>query len=84
MFAICFVPPNDKGNRPAAPTLAEDQGMNRRVRLTVRLGLEPITELQKGARAAWRLARLDGTKHARPTTERKALCKDAVTRCCGK
>jgi hypothetical protein len=30
--------PNDKGNRPAAPMLSEDQSMNRRVRLTARLG----------------------------------------------
>jgi hypothetical protein len=30
--------PNDIGNRPAAPMVTEDQGMNRRVRLTVRLG----------------------------------------------
>jgi hypothetical protein len=30
--------PNVEGNRPAAPTATEDQSMNRRVRLTVRLG----------------------------------------------
>jgi hypothetical protein len=30
--------PNVEGNRRATLTLAEDQGMNRRVRLTVRLG----------------------------------------------
>jgi hypothetical protein len=31
--------PNVGGNRRAAPPLAEDQGMNRRVRLTERLGV---------------------------------------------
>ena len=30
--------PNDKGNRPAALTMTEDQGTCRRVRLTVGLG----------------------------------------------
>jgi hypothetical protein len=30
--------PNVEGNRPAAPTVTEDQSMNRRVRLTARLG----------------------------------------------
>jgi hypothetical protein len=30
--------PNVKGNRPAAPTVTEDQSVNWRVRLTVRLG----------------------------------------------
>jgi len=33
------LPPNVGGNRRAALALAEDQGMNRRVRLTVRLGV---------------------------------------------
>jgi len=33
------VGPNVEGNRPAAPTVTEDQSMNRRVRLTVGLGL---------------------------------------------
>lgn len=32
------VPPNVEGNRPAALTATKDQSMNRRVRLTVRLG----------------------------------------------
>jgi len=30
--------PNIAGNRPAAPTMTEDQSVYRRVRLTVRLG----------------------------------------------
>jgi len=34
-----FVTPNVIGNRRADEMLAEDQAMNRRVRLTVRLGL---------------------------------------------
>jgi hypothetical protein len=33
-----LMPSNDIGNRPAAPMVTEDQGMNRRVRMTVRLG----------------------------------------------
>jgi hypothetical protein len=32
--------PNVQGNRPAALAVTEDQSMNRRVRLTVRLGRE--------------------------------------------
>ena len=35
------VPPSVEGNRRAALTHAEDQGVCRRVRLTVRLGLDP-------------------------------------------
>ena len=33
--------PNIEGNRPADEMRTEDQGMCRRVRLTVRLGLDP-------------------------------------------
>ena len=33
--------PNVEGNRPADEMVTEDQGVYRRVRLTVRLGLDP-------------------------------------------
>jgi hypothetical protein len=53
--------PNDIGNRPAAPMVTADQGMNRRVRLTARLGLEAQ------ARGEWdgvkTCERDDGTAH---------------------
>jgi hypothetical protein len=44
--------PNDKGNRPAAKIVTEDQGMNRRVRLTVRLGIvgDAIADMHFAAR----------------------------------